>query len=55
MKLQKQLSRKVGDKEYSKYVGVFPSEVVKKSGFTEGEELEPTAEKGKITIKRKKK
>lgn len=55
MKLQKQLSRKVGDKEYSKYVAVFPSEAVDKSGFKEGEELEATAEKGKITIKRKKK
>lgn len=54
MKLQKQLSRKVGDKEYSKYVVVFSSEAVEKSGFKEGEELEATAEKGKITIKKKK-
>ena len=54
MKLQKQLSRKVGDKEYSKYVAVFPPEVVKESGFKEGEELNATAEKGKITIKKKK-
>ena len=53
MKLQKQLSRKVGDKKYSKYVAVFPSEVVKKSEFKEGEELDATAEKGKITIKKK--
>ena len=34
-KLQKQLSRKVGNKEYSKYVIVIPSEEIKKSGFRE--------------------
>ena len=53
MKLQKQLSRKVGDKEYSKYVAVIPPEAVEKSGFKEGEELKADAEKGKITIRRK--
>ena len=53
MKLQKQLSRKVGDKEYSKYVAVIPPEAVEKSGFKEGEDLEADAQKGKITLKRK--
>lgn len=55
MKLQKQLSRKVGDKEYSKYVVVFPPEIVEKSGFKEGQELEAVAEKGKIIIKKNEK
>ena len=53
MKLQKQLSINVGDKEYSKYVAVIPPEAVEKSGFKEGEELKADAEKGKITIRRK--
>jgi len=51
MKLQKHLSRKVGDKEYSKYVAVFPLELIEKSYFKEGDELEAKAEKGKIIIK----
>lgn len=55
MKLQKHLSRKVGDKEYSKYVAVFPPEVIKKSGLKEGDELEAIAERGKIIIKKKNK
>ena len=54
MKLQKQFSRKVGEKEYSKYVAVFPPDIVEKSGFKEGEELEAIADKGKIILKRRK-
>ena len=49
MKLQKQLSRKVEDKKYSKSVAVFPPEIIKKAGFKEGEELDTTVEKGKMT------
>lgn len=40
MKLQKQMSRKVGDAEYSKYVIVIPPEEIKKIGWTEGEDLQ---------------
>ena len=51
MKLQKHFSRKVGDKEYSKYVAVFPLEVIEKSGFREGDELEAETKEGKIIIR----
>lgn len=51
-KLQKQLSRKVGNKEYSKYVIVIPSEEIKKSGFREGQELKIETKEGKIIIKK---
>lgn len=53
MKLQKQLSRKVGDKEYVKYVAVIPPEMIKEAGIKEGEELEATARKGEIILKKK--
>ena len=49
-KLQKQVSRKVGDKEYSKYVIVIPEEEVKKAKFKEGDELEFNAGKNKIIL-----
>lgn len=51
-RIQKQLSRKVGDKEYVKYVLVIPSEEIKKSGFKEGQELKIETKEGKITIKK---
>ena len=51
-KLQKQLSRKVGNKEYSKYVIVMPSEEIKKAGFREGQELKIETKEGKIIIKK---
>ncbi len=51
-KLQKQLSRKVGDKEYAKYVIVIPPEEIKKSGFKEGQDLIIETKEGKITIKK---
>ena len=50
MKLQKQLSKKIGGKVYYKYVIVLPSDVVEKAGFKEGEELEARAAKGKIVV-----
>jgi len=54
MKLQNHKTRTVGNKDYSKYVGVFPSESIKKAGFKEGDELEVKSQKGKIIIKKKK-
>ncbi len=52
MKLQKQLSRKVGDKEYSKYVAVIPSKIIEESGIREGEELSIKVKNGKITLEK---
>jgi len=54
VKLQKQKSRKVGNKVYSKYVVVIPEDNIKKASFKEGDKLVISAEKGKITIRRKK-
>ena len=51
-KLQKQLSRKIGDKEYAKWVLVIPPTAIKDSGFKEGEELKIESKEGKITIKK---
>lgn len=51
VKLQKQLSRKVGDKEYVKYVIVIPSKVIEKVGFKEGQEIKIKTVKGKIILK----
>lgn len=39
MKLQKQLSRKVGQQEYSKFVITLPPKDVKKLGWKAGDDL----------------
>lgn len=53
MKLQKQLSRKVGDKEYAKYVMVIPPKIIKKAKLKDGDELEANFRRGKIIINKK--
>lgn len=53
MKIQKQLSKKRGDKIYHKYVITLPEETLKNAGFKEGEELEAEAKKGEIRLKRR--
>ncbi|MCX6750711.1 MAG: AbrB/MazE/SpoVT family DNA-binding domain-containing protein [Candidatus Pacearchaeota archaeon] len=55
MKIQKQLSKKRENKEYYRYVINLPSELLKDSGFHEGDELEAEAKKGEIKLKRKEK
>jgi antitoxin component of MazEF toxin-antitoxin module len=55
MRLQKQLSRKVGATEYSKYVTVIPPEKVKELGWKDGQELDVEIKDGKLVIKEKKK
>jgi bifunctional DNA-binding transcriptional regulator/antitoxin component of YhaV-PrlF toxin-antitoxin module len=54
MKLQKQLSRKVGSKEYSKYVITLPPDEIKKLGWKTGEDLELELTKDGIKIVPKK-
>jgi len=54
MKIQKQLSKKRSDKKYYKSVLNLPSELLKKAGFKEGDELEAEAKKGEIRLRRKK-
>jgi len=55
MKLQKQLSRKVGGTEYAKYVIVIPPKIVEEAKLKEGEELEIQVNGKKITISPKQK
>jgi len=40
MKLQKQLSRKVGDQRYSKFVITIPPKDIKKLGWKAGDDLD---------------
>lgn len=53
MKLQKQLSKKRGDKVYHKYVINIPEEIIKKAQLKKGDELEVEAEQGRIVLKKK--
>jgi len=52
MRLQKQLSKRVGEKEYAKYVIVIPPKTIDKLGWKEGEELEAEVKKDKLIIER---
>ena len=49
-KLQKQVSRKIGNKEYAKYVIVIPKEDIDRAGFKEGEELKIKSLYGKMIL-----
>jgi AbrB family looped-hinge helix DNA binding protein len=53
MKLQKQLSRKVQNVSYPKYVITIPPKDIEKAGWKEGTELEAIVEDGKIVLKPK--
>lgn len=54
MRLQKQVNRKVDDKEYSKYVLVVPPEEVQKLQWGEGEELDHEIKEDALVIRRAK-
>lgn len=54
MKLQKQLSRKYGDKEYAKWVVIIPPSKVEELEWEEGEELNIKVTDGKIILERSK-
>lgn len=53
MKLQKQLSRKVGNTEYAKWVLVVPPTTIEELGWKEGQELEVEIKDNKLSIKKK--
>jgi bifunctional DNA-binding transcriptional regulator/antitoxin component of YhaV-PrlF toxin-antitoxin module len=55
MRLQKQVSRVVGDSEYVKWVVVVPTSEIEKLGWMEGQELESVVERKKLVIKPQKK
>lgn len=51
MKLQSQVSRKVGDKEYKKFWVVIPQRLLKKLKWKTGQELKGNIKKGKLIIR----
>lgn len=52
MKLQKQLSRKIGNTEYAKYVVVVPPKIVEELKWKEGEELKFSVRGDKLIIEK---
>ena len=52
MYLQKQLSKKIGDKEYPKNAIVVPPKIVGKLGWKAGEELEAKIKGDKLVIEK---
>ncbi len=50
MKLQKRFNRKVGDKEYSKWVVTLSPEDVNKLGWKSGQELESKVRDDSLTL-----
>lgn len=54
MKLQKQLSRKVGNTFYPKWLVVIPPEKVREAGWREGTELDAEVKENKIILRPKK-
>lgn len=52
MRLQKQLSRKVGSKEYPKYVIVVPPKLIKKLEWKDKEELKAEVRDGELVVKK---
>jgi len=50
MKLQKQLSRKVGDVEYAKWVLVVPPNIIEKLKWKEGQELEVKIKENSLVV-----
>jgi len=53
MKLQRQLSRKVGNEEYDKWVVVIPPEKIKEIGWKEGVDLEVIVKDNKLVLRTK--
>lgn len=53
MKLQKQLSRKYGGKEYPKWVVVIPPETIDEAGWKDGDNLQVDIKGDKLILKRR--
>lgn len=52
MKLQKQLSRKVGNVEYAKWVLVIPPNIIEELKWKERQELEVEIKENKLVVKK---
>lgn len=50
LKLQRRLNRKVGKKEYSKWVVVLSAEDVEKAGWKEGDDLKADVKDGDMIL-----
>ncbi|MCV0372986.1 MAG: hypothetical protein K5793_05470 [Nitrosarchaeum sp.] len=55
MKLQKQVNRIVGDKEYSKWVVAIPPEKIDEAGWKVGDEIDAIVKHHEIILKLQKK
>ena len=55
MQLQKQLSRKYQDKEYTKFVIVLKQDLVEKLGWKSGQELKTNVKGSKLIIEKRRK
>lgn len=53
MRLQKQLSNRIGKKEYPKYVIIVPPKVIDELKWKEGQELEVEIKDKKLVVKKK--
>ena len=53
MKIEKVKSRKYKNTQYYKHRIVLSDDILKESGFKEGDELEAEAKKGEIKLKKK--
>ena len=53
MKVLKEKSREYKGKEYHRYRVNIPDEIIKKAEIKEGDELEATATRGEIRLKKK--
>lgn len=53
MKLQKQVSRRIEETEYAKYVVVIPHDCVEELGWKEGQELDSQIQGQKLIISSK--
>ena len=52
MRLQKQLSQKIGNKEYVKYVIVIKPKLVERLGWKKGQELEADVKGDKLVVEK---
>ena len=53
MKLQKRFNRRVGDKEYDKWIVTIPPEDINRLGWKDGADLEVVVKDGKLVLKPK--
>jgi bifunctional DNA-binding transcriptional regulator/antitoxin component of YhaV-PrlF toxin-antitoxin module len=52
MKLQSQVSRKIGDTEYTKFWVIIPQRIIRKLGWKSGQELEMEIKGNKLVIEK---